>query len=384
MSNPLYQVAHYGEMMTDPVRMGAYEAALGAACRPGCVVLDIGTGAGIMALLACRFGARRVYAIEPSDVIGLAREIAEASGLSDRIVFIQGMSTEVTLDEPADVIVADVRGILPLMWTSVATMIDARRRLLAPDGAIIPARDRVFGALVEHAAAYDDIIKPWSQARFEFDFTPARDLVLQHWRKAIAGTDGLLTPVSELFELDYRSIENPTVGGTFDVAVTRAGTAHGVCVWFDTELFEGIGFSNGPGHPRTIYGQGFFPLPGPIAVETNDRVRVELRAIQVQADYTWCWDTAIASPDRSEKARFSQSTFRAVPLSVERLQRLSADATPVVGEQGAIDRFIVDRLDGRTTLTTVAAALREAFPERFPDGSSALTRATEVTARFLE
>lgn len=384
MSNPLYQVAHYGEMMTDPVRMGAYEAALRAACRPGCVVLDIGTGTGIMALLACRFGARRVYAIEPSDVIGLAREIAAASGFADRIVFIQGMSTEVTLEEPANVIVADIRGVLPLMWTSVATMIDARRRLLAPGGAIIPARDRVRGALVEHAVAYDDIVKPWSQTRFDFDFRPARDLVLQHWRKTIAATDGLLTPVCDLFELDYRSIETPTVSGTFDVGVTRTGTAHGVCAWFDAELFEGIGFSNGPGHPRTIYGQGFFPLPGPVAVETGDRVKVDLRAIQVQADYTWCWDTAITSPDGSMKARFSQSTFHAVPLSVERLQRLSADATPAVGARGAIDRFVVDRLDGRTTLRAIAVALREAFPGRFPDVSSALARVTEVTGRFLD
>jgi protein arginine N-methyltransferase 1 len=384
MSNPLYQVAHYGEMMADPVRMGAYQAALRAACRPGCVVLDIGTGTGIMALLACRFGARRVYAIEPSDVIGIAREIVTASGFADRITFIQGISTEVSLEEPADVIVADVRGVLPLMWTSVATMIDARRRLLAPGGAIIPARDRVLGALVEHPVAYDDIVKPWSQTTFPFDFTPARNLVLQHWRKTVAPTDGLLTPTCDLFELDYRTIENPTVSGTLDAVVTRTGTAHGVCAWFDAELFDGIGFSNGPGHPRTIYGQGFFPLPRPVAVETGDRAKVELRAIQVQADYTWCWDTAIMSADGLVKARFSQSTFHAVPLSVERLQRLNAEAAPVVGAQGAIDRFVVDRLDGRTTLTAIAAALREAFPERFPDLSSALARATDVTGRFLD
>ncbi len=66
-------------------------------------------------MLACRFGARRVYAFEPSPIIELAREIAAANGLADRIEFIPKMSTESSLPEPANVvIVSDVRGILPL------------------------------------------------------------------------------------------------------------------------------------------------------------------------------------------------------------------------------------------------------------------------------
>ena len=44
--------------------------------RPGCVVLDIGTGAGIWALLACKFGARKVYAVDKNPAIGLAHELA--------------------------------------------------------------------------------------------------------------------------------------------------------------------------------------------------------------------------------------------------------------------------------------------------------------------
>ena len=83
----MYSIADYGAMIADEVRMGAFVRALRQAVKPGAVVIDIGTGTGIFALLACRFGARRVYAIEPSDAIQVAREIAvgERMRRSDRV-----------------------------------------------------------------------------------------------------------------------------------------------------------------------------------------------------------------------------------------------------------------------------------------------------------
>jgi|SRR5438105_12126415 len=82
-------------MVGDGVRSDAYARALRECIRPNSIVLDIGTGVGIWALLACQFGARRVYAIEPNDVIQVAREIAAANGYADRIEFIQDISTRI-------------------------------------------------------------------------------------------------------------------------------------------------------------------------------------------------------------------------------------------------------------------------------------------------
>ena len=78
----MYSLAAYGDMIRDRVRMDAYAAALREAIRPGATVVDIGTGTGVMACLACRFGAARVYAIEPADVIEVAAEIARANGFA--------------------------------------------------------------------------------------------------------------------------------------------------------------------------------------------------------------------------------------------------------------------------------------------------------------
>src|SRR6202008_4288409 len=132
-----YSVAAYGAMIADRVRTGAYARALRAAVFPGAVVVDIGTGTGIFAMLACRFGARRVYAIEPDDAIQVAREIAAANGYADRIEFIQGISTKTGLPERADVIVYDLYGVLPAYQHHVASVADARERMLAQGGKLV-------------------------------------------------------------------------------------------------------------------------------------------------------------------------------------------------------------------------------------------------------
>src|SRR5262245_33427852 len=109
-----YSLSAYGEMMVDEVRMQAYHQALAAVCHPGAVVMDLGAGAGVITLLACRLGASRVYAVDDSDAILLAADIARANGLTDRITFIHAPSTSISLPEPVDVIISDIRGVLPL------------------------------------------------------------------------------------------------------------------------------------------------------------------------------------------------------------------------------------------------------------------------------
>src|SRR5947208_14002021 len=101
----MYTLQDYGKMLADRVRMEAYLEALRRAVFPGCVVIDLGAGPGIFSLYACRWGARRVYSIEPGESIHLLRELAAANGFADHIVAIQDYSLDVILPERADVII---------------------------------------------------------------------------------------------------------------------------------------------------------------------------------------------------------------------------------------------------------------------------------------
>ena len=125
-------------MLHDDRRTGDYLAAIGQAVQPGDVVLDIGTGSGVLAIAATRAGARRVYAVEASDIAEVAERVFAANGVTDAVTLVPGWSRQIELPEPADLLVAELIGNEPLEEEILETTLDARRRLLKPGARLIP------------------------------------------------------------------------------------------------------------------------------------------------------------------------------------------------------------------------------------------------------
>lgn len=310
----MYSVHFYGQMLRDVPRMEAYTAALRRAVKPDSVVMDLGCGVGVFALLACKFGARRVYAVEPENIIGLAREAAATNGFSDSIEFFEQLSTEITLPEPATIIISDLRGVLPWFEQSVSAIIDARKRLLAPGGVLIPHRDVLWASVVEAPEQYAEIVKPWENR--DLDLSAGKRLVTNTWRKSRIKQEQMLTDPVCWSTLDYYEVRSPDVCAEISCHIARKGTAHGVAVWFDSELAEDIRFSNHPAAPEMIYGIGFFPFSQPVELMEGEHVTVRVAADLVDDGYVWRWDTEVPG-----KASFRQSTFFGVPLSTSQLRK---------------------------------------------------------------
>ncbi len=370
--------------MADQVRMDAYLQALRQSVKPGSVVLDIGTGTGICALLACQLGARRVYAIEPSDAIQVAREIAAANGYADRIEFIQELSTKITLPESADVIVCDLRGVLPFLDHHFASIADARQRHLAPEGILIPHQDTMWAAIVSAPELYDGYVKPWDKHNFGFNMQVARKMVLNSWGKGRVQPEQLLTEPQAWALLDYSTIENPNVAATLSWNVEQSGEAHGLLIWFDTLLTSDVGFSNAPGCGATVYGSSFFPFLNPVLLQTGDEAQVQIKANLVADDYIWSWQTVIREQGQAEsiKAQFQQSTFFGTPLSPQQLRKRASEFLPALNEEGQITQFVFSRMTGGISLGEIAAQLLAEFPSCFANHQEALTKVSVLSQSY--
>src|SRR3989442_6845653 len=139
--------------LSDTVRVRAYERAIRAVVRSGDVVFGLAAGTGILGLLACRAGASRVYAVETGGILGVARALARANGVADRITHVRAMSTEAVLPEPVDVIVCDQIGRFGFEAGLLEYITDAHSRLLPPSSRIIPSALHLIAAPVRFPPA---------------------------------------------------------------------------------------------------------------------------------------------------------------------------------------------------------------------------------------
>ena len=378
----MYSLHGYGQMLADAPRMQPYTSALRRVVKPDSVVLDLGCGPGVFALLACQLGARRVYAVEPDSVIEVAREAARANGFADRVEFFQQMSSEITLPEQADVIVSDLRGVLPWYQQHIPSIIDARTRLLAPNGTLLPRRDILWAAIADTPDRYQELTGPW-QAH-GFDLSAATRVITNTWRKTRIESDELLVEPSRWATLDYTEVESPDLRAEICWQAARPGTAHGVAVWFDSVLTDDIGFSNAPNAPESIYGQGLFPFSHPVAVSEGDRINVTLSADFINDDYVWRWETDFfdAGEGATPKTSFKQSTFFGVPLSPSQLRKRANTFKPAVNNDGSILQFVLSQMDGMNSVETIASELAKRFPHRFGNADEAFDFVAETSQKY--
>mmetsp|Transcript_11508 Transcript_11508/g.19140 ORF Transcript_11508/g.19140 Transcript_11508/m.19140 type:complete len:420 (-) Transcript_11508:88-1347(-) len=161
------QLYHQKQMLADHNRMAAYHSAImgNADVFKDKVVMDVGTGSGILAAWCAQAGARKVYAVEYTDMAGHAKSVMEANGLSDIVTVIQGAVEEIELpmeadglvanegDEPTmvvDIIVSEWMGYFLLRESMLDSLIRARDKFMRPKtGLMFPSHTTMYWAPVQ-------------------------------------------------------------------------------------------------------------------------------------------------------------------------------------------------------------------------------------------
>ncbi len=381
-----YTLRNYGHMVNADARTKPLIAALKAAIVPGeSIVLDIGTGIGFFSFMACRLGAKKVYAIEPDNAIEIARLSADNFEYKERIIWIQGLSTKIELPEKADVVIGDLHGTLPFYNSNISSMIDARKRHLKPGGHIISMRDRLLAVPAFAPSEYEDVDAPWFNNPYDIDFSTCGKFVVNDWWRArpdVVPVEHLLSSPRQWGEIDYRTIESPNIDGRVEWAIERAGTIHGLYVWFDGDVADGLGYSNAPDLPELLYGRAFFPMQKPVQVAVGDKVETRISATLIDNHFVYRWDTRITDVIGNIKAQYKQSTFKARPLRPDALQALSEDYCPAINEAGMIAQVVLTALEQSRSLGQIADMVAKQFPQRFSNKTAALNHVSGLLRKF--
>lgn len=382
-----YSVVDYGAMVDCEPRMGCYAEALRRAVTPGCTVIDIGAGFGVFSLLACQYGAAKVIAIEPDPSIELLMPLAQANGFADRIEVVRDMSTRYTPEARADVIVSDCRGSLPLYEHHIATIRDARERLLAPGGSLMPMRDTIRIALASSAASHRQVGYPWRKNRYGLDLSAGVRYAANSSIRTYLKPNALASEPQDLAIIDYRTITDPDLDAQSELTASADRTVHGVLLWFDAEIAEGIGYSNGPGAPPLVYRQRFLPFSEAVKLRAGDRVKVRLRATLSGDDYVWTWDSDVIDGRTGElRKQFRQSSFLGTIFSPQAIKSLANDHVPTGSVMMEIDRDCLTMVQGGKghSLDAIARTIHEKYPAQFASHQKALDHVAAFFKRYHE
>jgi SAM-dependent methyltransferase len=361
-----YSFDEYARMLADPVRGAAYLAAVRDTVRPGSVVADIGAGPGVLGVYAATLGARRVFLVEPDASVYAGAALAAENGVADRVELIRMPSTEIDLPERADVIVSDLRGVMPFHGHHLAAAADMRHRLLAPGGVCIPRRDTVWTALLEDGALHDRTVGAWSALPPALAHTSFARLLANRWHRTRATEAQLLSEPAPFVTLDYE-LAAPVLSRRWNAFASRDGTAHGLLLWFDAELTPSIAFSNSPAAPPALYGQAFFPFSPAIELRRDQRLVMELRGVLSGDDYAWIWT---ATDENGQCVR--QSTLHRIPMNPDALARRAEQFVPRRSADAEVLLALIAATDGTLSFGALASVLHERFAERFPTRESAL------------
>ncbi|MFM5950317.1 MAG: 50S ribosomal protein L11 methyltransferase [Novosphingobium sp.] len=256
-----YKVPGYHHaMLRDHPRNAAYRRAIEAVAA-GRVVLDIGSGSGLLAMLAARAGAAHVHTCEMlPQLAATAREIIAANGLADRITVHACHSGKLDrvrdLGGGADLIVNEILSHDVVGERILPSMAHARAELAAPDALVLPERASVRVALAQQACSYEplDEVEGFDLSLFN------RHVKGQELRRPNRPDCTLRSAPADLLTFDFTG-QIALEGRAAAALLADGGTINCIAQWIHVDLVPGVTYENPPGaNPEGHWRTGLYAV----------------------------------------------------------------------------------------------------------------------------
>ncbi|KAI8142597.1 S-adenosyl-L-methionine-dependent methyltransferase [Fennellomyces sp. T-0311] len=253
-------------------------------------VLDVGCGTGILSMFAAKAGAKKVFAVDNSNIVEKARANIKENGLDDIITVIRGKVEEIQLPvSTVDIIVSEWMGYFLLFEAMLDSVLVARNRWLAPNGIMAPSHTRILLAALDDEDLKNDKFNFWDDV-YGFKMSAMKQPVLNEAMVDFIKPHTVISTTATLKDLYLQQIvvKQLDFSTKFEIEISRDGTVYAFGGWFDTwftrdghpiplsqqaQKVEGETFlTTSPFGEDTHWKQTIFVLEKPIQVKRGTKI----------------------------------------------------------------------------------------------------------------
>ncbi|XP_011502659.1 PREDICTED: protein arginine N-methyltransferase 6, partial [Ceratosolen solmsi marchali] len=256
------------------------------------IVMDVGAGTGILSIFSAQAGAKKIYAIEASNLANLISQVAEENNVKDKIEIIKKPVEDINSNDiqKVDIIVSEWMGFYLVHEGMLNSVIIARDKFLKPNGLMFPSIAKIYAApcqLPSYNDFWDDICgvsmkciaqnyRQTKSLKPEILYVPKKDILVED--KLLIWLDLNNTTLEELNSL----------GGEQTVLVcSKNGKYQGFCIWFDVEFPDGSLLSTSSKVEPTHWKQTVIVLPHSIHLNKKDPVAFTLNINKSSSNPRW-------------------------------------------------------------------------------------------------
>ncbi|AKB61542.1 50S ribosomal protein L11 methyltransferase [Methanosarcina mazei] len=255
-------------MIADKVRINSYYKAIRRYVKSGDIVVDLGTGTGILSLFSAQQNPKKIYAIDHSDFINIARKIARYNNINN-ITFVQTNSRDFKPIEKVDIILHEQLGQALFNENMIENILDLKKRILKETGKILPGKFELF---LEPICLKEEYKIPyiWENNIFGLDFNFLKhDDEIEKYKPRFYenqsiehhSIDHFLCEPQSILSFDLNKINDANEIPKFIEAskeVVQSGLMDGLCLYFKVIFDDEINFDTSPLHARTHWSNPLF------------------------------------------------------------------------------------------------------------------------------
>ncbi|KAI4830183.1 hypothetical protein KUCAC02_001833, partial [Chaenocephalus aceratus] len=275
---------HYSiheEMLKDKVRTESYRDFMyrNPEVFRDKVVLDVGCGTGILSMFAARAGAKKVIAVDQSEIIYQAMDIVRSNQLEDKITLIKGRIEDIKLPvEKVDIIISEWMGYFLLFESMLDSVLYARDAYLADDGSVYPDLCNISLALVGDPQKHQDHIAFWDDV-YGFNMSCMKKVVVPEASVEVVNEDTLICDPTVIQTIDCNRVclSELEFASDFCLKITKSTECTAIVGYFDIFFDKGcsnkVMFSTGPQATKTHWKQTIFLLEKPFSVQAGEELQ---------------------------------------------------------------------------------------------------------------